>query len=161
MRKKYLRPSVRVPHLASFIFGKALRRVKYDWKNRYGTEPLLVETFVDTRRKNGLARTAQLSIRNKNVDLIKPKRIDGKPFLVFLVSSKHASSIFRLQACLAGSVIRQGCRNGYAGCVSWWGRGYVFGQLVNAGMAETKQNYERSYMPSIYWNLQSRICDNV
>ena len=41
-------PSVRVPHLASCILGKCLRRLLNDWKKRYGRGVVLVETFVDT-----------------------------------------------------------------------------------------------------------------
>jgi hypothetical protein len=54
----YIHPSVRVPHLASYVLGKTLRRIKSDWHNRYGTEPLLVETFVDTSRFSGTSYRA-------------------------------------------------------------------------------------------------------
>jgi hypothetical protein len=54
----YIHPSVHVPHLASYILGKTLRRVKHDWKNRYAIEPLLVETFVDTSRFKGISYRA-------------------------------------------------------------------------------------------------------
>ncbi|MBV5339189.1 MAG: DUF4338 domain-containing protein, partial [Deltaproteobacteria bacterium] len=40
-------PEVRVPHLASHVLGKALRRLPHDWQSRYGKEPLMVETFVE------------------------------------------------------------------------------------------------------------------
>lgn len=42
-----IRPGVRVPHLASHVLGMAVRRLRGDWKQRYGYEPLLVETFVE------------------------------------------------------------------------------------------------------------------
>lgn len=48
-----IHPEVRVPHLASHVLGKALRRLKCDWRSRYGKEPLLVETFVDQSRFTG------------------------------------------------------------------------------------------------------------
>lgn len=54
----YIHPSVRVPYLASYILGKTLRRVKGDWHNKFGTEPLLVETFVDTSRFSGTSYRA-------------------------------------------------------------------------------------------------------
>lgn len=54
----YIHPSVRVPHLASYILGKTLRQVKGDWHNKYGTEPLLVETFVDTNFFSGTSYRA-------------------------------------------------------------------------------------------------------
>ncbi len=44
---------VKVPHLASHVLGGCLRRLSKDWKKRYGTEPVLVETFVDRARYRG------------------------------------------------------------------------------------------------------------
>lgn len=40
-------PTVVVPNLASHVLGVVLRRLVVDWRNRYGEEPVLVETFVD------------------------------------------------------------------------------------------------------------------
>lgn len=48
-----IRPSLRAPNLASHVLGLALRRVGSDWRERYGYEPLLVETFVDVERFAG------------------------------------------------------------------------------------------------------------
>lgn len=48
-----IRPSLRAPNLASHVLGLALRRVGSDWRDRYGYEPLLVETFVDAERFAG------------------------------------------------------------------------------------------------------------
>jgi hypothetical protein len=44
---------VKVPHLASHVMGQMLRRVAKDWQDRYGYEPLLVETFVDPTQFEG------------------------------------------------------------------------------------------------------------
>ena len=44
---------VKVPHLASHVLGACLRRLAQDWKDRYGTEIVMVETFVDTTRYLG------------------------------------------------------------------------------------------------------------
>jgi len=44
---------VKVPHLASHALGSCLRRLSKDWKDRYGTEIAMVETFVDTTRYLG------------------------------------------------------------------------------------------------------------
>ncbi len=44
---------VKVPHLASHALGACLRRLPHDWKQRYGTDIALVETFVDTTRYAG------------------------------------------------------------------------------------------------------------
>jgi hypothetical protein len=44
---------IQVPHLASHALGACLRRLSGDWKRRYGTGIVLVETFVDTTRYAG------------------------------------------------------------------------------------------------------------
>lgn len=44
---------VKVPHLASHALGACLRRLPQDWKDRYGTDIAVVETFVDTTRYLG------------------------------------------------------------------------------------------------------------
>jgi hypothetical protein len=46
-------PQRRVPNLASQVLGLALRQVGADWKQRYGYEPVLVETFVEPERFAG------------------------------------------------------------------------------------------------------------
>ena len=46
-------PTVEVPNLASHVLAKALGRVAEDWQQRYGVEPVLVETFVDPARFDG------------------------------------------------------------------------------------------------------------
>ena len=46
-------PYVRVAHLASHVLGQALRRLRSDWKGRYGYEPTLVETFIEAERFRG------------------------------------------------------------------------------------------------------------
>jgi len=46
-------PWVRVTNLASRVLSLATRRLLKDWPQRYGTEPLLVETLVDSRRYRG------------------------------------------------------------------------------------------------------------
>jgi Domain of unknown function (DUF4338)/Transposase Tn5 dimerisation domain/Transposase DNA-binding len=46
-------PQWRVPHLASHALGLALRQVAGDWRQRYGYEPVLVETFVEAERFEG------------------------------------------------------------------------------------------------------------
>jgi hypothetical protein len=46
-------PQVTVPHLASHVLGRCLRRLPRDWQGRYGLTPVLVETFVDSSRHAG------------------------------------------------------------------------------------------------------------
>jgi hypothetical protein len=53
-----LRPGLRAPNLASQCYGLALGQVGHDWQERYGIEPVLVETYVDRVRHNGLSLAA-------------------------------------------------------------------------------------------------------
>jgi hypothetical protein len=46
-------PHVKAPNLASHVLGMALRRIRSDWMDRYGEDPVLVETFVEKRRFRG------------------------------------------------------------------------------------------------------------
>lgn len=46
-------PQRRVANLASHVLGLALKRVGPDWQQRYGYEPVLVETFVEPERFAG------------------------------------------------------------------------------------------------------------
>lgn len=46
-------PTVEVPNLASHILGLAIRQLPTDWRNCYGEEPVVVETFVDSSRYAG------------------------------------------------------------------------------------------------------------
>jgi hypothetical protein len=48
-----IRQEVRCAHLASKVLSLALERLPKDWQTRYGTEPMLVETFVDRSRFTG------------------------------------------------------------------------------------------------------------
>jgi hypothetical protein len=46
-------PWVRIPHLASFVLGRILRRLRSDWTEYYGHPVVLAETFVDVERFSG------------------------------------------------------------------------------------------------------------
>jgi len=46
-------PWVRVRNLASRILSLVMRRLRADWRARFGVEPLLVETLVDATRHRG------------------------------------------------------------------------------------------------------------
>lgn len=43
-------PWVRVPHLASHVLGRIIRRIRADWQTKYGHPVHLVETFVERDR---------------------------------------------------------------------------------------------------------------
>lgn len=51
-------PYVRIPHLASWILGRVLRRLSADWQNKYGHAIVLVETFVERDRFAGTSYKA-------------------------------------------------------------------------------------------------------
>ncbi len=46
-------PWVRVKNLASKALSLAVKRVRYDWQDRYGYSPVLLETFVDLEKYRG------------------------------------------------------------------------------------------------------------
>lgn len=46
-------PWVRVPHLASYLLARTLRRLRADWQAKYGHPIHLLETFVDRSRFKG------------------------------------------------------------------------------------------------------------
>ncbi|MGH9486949.1 MAG: IS4 family transposase [Terriglobales bacterium] len=51
-------PSVRVPNLASHVLALAARRLAQDWQARYGVQPMLLETFVDSSHTGACYRAA-------------------------------------------------------------------------------------------------------
>jgi hypothetical protein len=46
-------PTVRVPCLASHLLSLATKQLGKDWQQRYGEQPVLVETFVDSEHYKG------------------------------------------------------------------------------------------------------------
>jgi hypothetical protein len=57
-RRFLILPWVRVPHLASWVLGRVLRRVSAEWQDKYGHPIALVETFVDRSRFVGTSYQA-------------------------------------------------------------------------------------------------------
>ncbi len=51
-------PWVLIPQLASHLFGKVTQRLSRDWQTKYGHHILLVETFVDNSRFQGICYRA-------------------------------------------------------------------------------------------------------
>jgi len=51
-------PWVQVKNLASHILGRVARRVREDWRERWGYSPVLAETFVDPRYYEGICYKA-------------------------------------------------------------------------------------------------------
>ncbi|MBM3458435.1 MAG: DUF4338 domain-containing protein [Armatimonadetes bacterium] len=56
-------PSVKVPHLASWILGRVMRQLGRDWERKYGHAIALVETFVERDRFAGTSYKAANWIR--------------------------------------------------------------------------------------------------
>lgn len=48
-----LLPWVEIKNLASHVLSRCLRRLNRDWRKRYGSGPVLVESFVDRSRYAG------------------------------------------------------------------------------------------------------------
>lgn len=51
-------PGVKVPHLASHALSLASRRLRTDWRKRYGYAPVLLETFVTPPHRGTCYRAA-------------------------------------------------------------------------------------------------------
>jgi hypothetical protein len=51
-------PNIQVPNLASHTLSQCAARIASDWKNLYGVEPALLETFVDSERFSGASYRA-------------------------------------------------------------------------------------------------------
>ncbi|QGP92717.1 hypothetical protein MGLY_21060 [Neomoorella glycerini] len=51
-------PGVRIPHLASRALALSSRRIRADWRERYGYEPVLLETFVEPEYQGTCYRAA-------------------------------------------------------------------------------------------------------
>lgn len=45
-----INPVVRVPHLASHVLSRCVKRLGVDWEERYGYRPVLMETYVEQGR---------------------------------------------------------------------------------------------------------------
>lgn len=107
-------PEVQVPNLASRILGLALAQLPIDWKDKYGYEPALVETFVDpdkfkgtcykaanwdfigeTASKKEAFKNGKVSTGKKSI-YVRPLRED---FKAILSKEPHEPLVIRGQAC--------------------------------------------------------------
>lgn len=46
-------PWIKIKNLASKVLSMAVKRIGYDWQERYGYKPVLLETFVDSEKYKG------------------------------------------------------------------------------------------------------------
>ena len=51
-------PWVRIRNLASHVLAMSLKQLRVDWKKKYGVEPYMAETFVDSERFAGTCHIA-------------------------------------------------------------------------------------------------------
>ncbi|HTG19878.1 MAG TPA: IS4 family transposase [Reyranella sp.] len=56
-----IRPTIRVKHLASHVLGQLARRIRADWRDRYGRDPWLMETCVEATHAGTCYRAANWS----------------------------------------------------------------------------------------------------
>ena len=87
-------PWVKVPHLASHVLGRIVRRIREDWKKRYGHEVVLLETFVEVSRFRGTCYRAANWVhvgrtkgRSRN-DRYNTLRVPPKEVYVYPLSSE-------------------------------------------------------------------------
>lgn len=93
-------PWVEIRHLGSHVLGQLARRVRSDWLERWGYEPLLMETFVDPEKFSGtcyraagwlaLARTTGRGLARAG------QRYQSSPKLIYV---KPLAQDFREQLC--------------------------------------------------------------
>ncbi len=93
-------PWDRVANLASHLPVQLARRVADDWEERWGTRPLLLETFVDPARFHGGCYRAagwDLLGRTTGEGLVRPgKQYQTSPKLIF---AKPLQRNFRRMLC--------------------------------------------------------------
>ena len=93
-------PFVRIPHLASWIWGQVLRRLSRDWDAKYGHRVMLVETFVDRERFAGTCykaanwiRTGQTTGRSRQ-DRTHALRVPVKDVYVYPLHRRFRQELF-------------------------------------------------------------------
>jgi len=101
-------PHVRVPHLASHVLGLALRRLRSDWRGRYGYEPSLVETFIEAGRFAGTCYRAANFVEVGNTqgrgrqDRRNQRGLPVKRILVYAWSGQTRQQLCRTDAARKG-----------------------------------------------------------
>ena len=91
-------PWINVPHLASHVLGQLARRVATDWEERWGFNPVLLETFVDPAHFSGICYQAagwELLGKTTGRGLAQPgKTYTSSPKLIYIKPlSKQCQSL--------------------------------------------------------------------
>lgn len=96
-------PWVRVPHLASHILGRVMRRIRQDWIDKYGHPVHMVDTFVERDRFKGICyqaanwlyvgQTKGRSRQDRDNDL----RVPGKAIYLYPLIRNFRQALCRRQ----------------------------------------------------------------
>jgi hypothetical protein len=106
-------PHVGVAHLASHVLGLALQQLRSDWRQRYGYEPLMVETFIEAERFQGTCyRAANFVELGKTQgrgrqDCKQERSSTIKRVLVYSWSSQAREDLCKAKARRAASVVER------------------------------------------------------
>jgi hypothetical protein len=76
-------PTIGVRNLASHVLGIVVKRLRKDWQERYGVSPLLVETFIDSKRHAG---TCYQAANWKRIGQTSGRRGPAKAIFVYPLS---------------------------------------------------------------------------
>jgi hypothetical protein len=94
-------PFVRIPHLASWIFGQVLQRLSADWQAKYGHPIVLAETFVNRERFAGTCYQAANWIRagatsgRSRQDRVRSLRVPVKDVYVYPLDRRFRQELCR------------------------------------------------------------------
>ena len=93
-------PWVRIRHLGSHVLGQLAKRVRRDWQERWGYEPLLMESFVDPEKFRGACYQAAgwlVLARTTGRGLARPGQLyESTPKLIYV---KGLAEDFRERLC--------------------------------------------------------------
>jgi len=109
-------PHVKVPHLASHVLGKAVRQLKQDWMQRYGEDPVLLETFVEKQRYGGTCYRAANWIEvgetkgRGRQDKNNQQAATVKKVLLYALDKDACGLLCRCEAAASGAVETPRCR---------------------------------------------------
>jgi hypothetical protein len=88
-------PWIRVPHLASHILGRVVRRIRADWRDYYKRDIVLLETFVEQGRFKGTCykaanwrRIGQTTGRGRN-DRYSKNRVPIKDIYIYPLDRQY------------------------------------------------------------------------
>ena len=108
-----IRTGVQVPHLASHALALALRRLPKDWLDRFGYEPVVVETFVRAPRRGTCYRAANWVHLGQTTGTGRQDRRYGEPGSVKEVFAYPLVTNFRQALVADGSPATLAAKEGH------------------------------------------------